>query len=42
MIYANYLELKEMTENKQLTDIYLICKGWYNKKLYEDGTLGII
>lgn len=36
MIYANYLELKEMTENKQLTDIYLICKGWYNKKLYGD------
>ena len=25
-----------MTENKQLTDIYLICKGWYNKKLYGD------
>ena len=25
-----------MTENKQLTDIYLICKGWYNKKLYDD------
>ena len=25
-----------MTENKQLTDIYLICKGWYNKKLYND------
>ena len=23
-------------ENKQLTDIYLICKGWYNKKLYDD------
>ena len=23
-------------ENKTLTDIYLICKGWYNKKLYED------
>ena len=23
-----------MTEN--LTDIYLICKGWYNKKLYGD------
>lgn len=38
MIYANYLELKEMTENKQLTDIYLICKGWYNKKLYGDET----
>lgn len=36
MIYANYLELKEMTENKQLTDIYLICKGWYNRKLYGD------
>ena len=36
MIYANYLESKEMTENKQLTDIYLICKGWYNKKLYGD------
>lgn len=36
MIYANYLELKEMIENKQLTDIYLICKGWYNKKLYGD------
>ena len=36
MIYANYLELKEMAENKQLTDIYLICKGWYNKKLYDD------
>ena len=25
-----------MVENKQLTDIYLICKGWYNKKLYGD------
>lgn len=25
-----------MAENKQLTDIYLICKGWYNKKLYGD------
>lgn len=25
-----------MTENKQLRDIYLICKGWYNKKLYGD------
>lgn len=36
MIYANYLELKEMAENKQLTDIYLICKCWYNKKLYND------
>lgn len=23
-------------ENKTLTDIYLICKGWYNKKLYDD------
>lgn len=34
MIYANDLELKEMTEN--LIDIYLICKGWYNKKLYGD------
>lgn len=38
MIYANYLELKEMTENKQLTGICLICKGWYNKKLYDDET----
>lgn len=36
MIYVNCLELKEMVENKQLTDIYLICKGWYNKKLYGD------
>lgn len=25
-----------MVENKQLTDIYLICKGWYNKKLCGD------
>lgn len=25
-----------MAENKQLTDIYLICKGWYNTKLYGD------
>lgn len=25
-----------MAENKQLTDIYLICKCWYNKKLYDD------
>lgn len=25
-----------MIENKQLTDIYLICKCWYNKKLYDD------
>ena len=25
-----------MTENKRLTDIYLICKCWYNKKLYDD------
>lgn len=23
-------------ENKTLTDIYLICKGWYNKELYDD------
>ena len=36
MTYANYLELKEMTENKQLTDTYLICKGWYNKRLLSD------
>ena len=36
MICVNCLELKEMVENKQLTDIYLICKGWYNKKLYDD------
>lgn len=36
MICVNYLELKEMAENKQLTDIYLICKGWYNKRLYDD------
>ena len=23
-------------ENKTLTDIYLICKGWYNKSLYKN------
>lgn len=23
-------------ENKTLTDIYLICKGWYNKTIYKN------
>ena len=23
-------------ENKTLTDIYLICKGWYNNSLYKN------